>query len=240
MPIGKHNAPLYDMAEWYACHPIVDERARGRCEHCGVPNHRIIVRVAGVLHLRREANRAAARYALSLGLTPNTRTTFWRFTRGRDLRWRDQWGNALQGELRPRLWEGRAPAIQARVRIVLTRAHLNQKNWDHRPENIAALCQWCHNHHDAVYRAKNAKRTRELRKDAGRPLVAATAEPVPRGYGVVVTYQNGRLVSRVECATQEAYYRVIQERGRWCAEVRHARDMLGEVYHASAALEGAA
>lgn len=37
--------------------------------------------------------------------------------------------------------------------IVLTVAHLNHKPEDCRPENLAALCQRCHNRHDAQHRA---------------------------------------------------------------------------------------
>lgn len=49
--------------------------------------------------------------------------------------------------------------------IVLTVAHV----YDHRPEaasflNLAALCQKCHNDHDAKMRRSNAKRRREERQ----------------------------------------------------------------------------
>ena len=51
-----------------------------------------------------------------------------------------------------------------RVRIVLTIAHLhdpNPQNCD--DDNLAALCQQCHNRHDAPMRARNAARARRLR-----------------------------------------------------------------------------
>ncbi len=41
------------------------------------------------------------------------------------------------------------------IRVVLTIAHLNHNISDNRDENLAALCQRCHNRHDAKYRASN-------------------------------------------------------------------------------------
>ncbi len=51
-------------------------------------------------------------------------------------------------------------------KVVLTAAHV----YDHRPEaasllNLAALCQKCHNGHDAKMRAKNRKKNQQLKKD---------------------------------------------------------------------------
>lgn len=47
------------------------------------------------------------------------------------------------------------------ARIVLTIAHLeNPDPMDCRPENLAALCQRCHNRLDAPMRAANARATR--------------------------------------------------------------------------------
>ena len=43
------------------------------------------------------------------------------------------------------------------VKIVLTIAHLNHDTTDNRDENLAALCQKCHNNYDKHYRAKNRK-----------------------------------------------------------------------------------
>jgi hypothetical protein len=60
-------------------------------------------------------------------------------------------------------------------KIVLTIAHLNHDPSDNRDENLAALCQWCHNHHDVEFRQANARKTRVTRKDAGRPLFAEAA-----------------------------------------------------------------
>jgi hypothetical protein len=50
-------------------------------------------------------------------------------------------------------------------KVVLTCAHI----YDHRPEaasllNLAALCQRCHNRHDAKFRSENRKRNKEMKK----------------------------------------------------------------------------
>lgn len=49
------------------------------------------------------------------------------------------------------------------VKIVLTIAHLNHDVTDNRPENLAALCQRCHNQHDVEFRAENRKRNRDAK-----------------------------------------------------------------------------
>jgi len=61
------------------------------------------------------------------------------------------------------------PVRQAhRVRVILTIAHFNHDPADNRDENLMALCQWCHLHHDQSHH----KATRSARKDARRPLLA--------------------------------------------------------------------
>ena len=53
------------------------------------------------------------------------------------------------------------------ITVVLTVAHLhNPDPMDVRDENLAALCQRCHNRHDAPMRAANAKATRERKAAA--------------------------------------------------------------------------
>lgn len=48
------------------------------------------------------------------------------------------------------------------TKIVLTVAHWHDKNpMDCRPENLKALCQRCHLHHDKEQHQTNARRTRE-------------------------------------------------------------------------------
>lgn len=57
------------------------------------------------------------------------------------------------------------------VGIVLTVAHLNHTAGDDRDENLAALCQWCHLHHDQQLHVQSARETRKDRKDAARGLL---------------------------------------------------------------------
>lgn len=58
------------------------------------------------------------------------------------------------------------------VRVVLTVAHLNHDPSDMRDDNLAALCQWCHLHHDQQHHAE----TRATRKDQARPILAKCTE----------------------------------------------------------------
>jgi hypothetical protein len=51
-----------------------------------------------------------------------------------------------------------------KVKIVLTIAHLNHDPTDNRPENTPALCQLCHNRHDAKHRARERVRREDERK----------------------------------------------------------------------------
>lgn len=46
------------------------------------------------------------------------------------------------------------------IRIVLTVAHLDHNIGNNDPSNLAALCQRCHNRHDAPMRARNRKARR--------------------------------------------------------------------------------
>lgn len=51
------------------------------------------------------------------------------------------------------------------IKIILTIAHLNNPDpMDCRPENLAALCQRCHNRHDAGMRQRNAAETRRKKR----------------------------------------------------------------------------
>jgi 5-methylcytosine-specific restriction endonuclease McrA len=54
-----------------------------------------------------------------------------------------------------------------RVKIVLTIAHLDQDPRNNDPANLQALCQRCHNLHDAPHRRRNAGETRRGRKAVG-------------------------------------------------------------------------
>ncbi len=49
------------------------------------------------------------------------------------------------------------PVVRKPVKIVCTTAHLNHNVEDNRDENLAFLCQKCHNGHDAKMRAAGRK-----------------------------------------------------------------------------------
>jgi hypothetical protein len=65
--------------------------------------------------------------------------------------------------------EGKRTGRLRQIYVVLTIAHLNHTPGDDRPENLKALCQWCHLNYDKLHH----KETRALRKDRTRPLLAA-------------------------------------------------------------------
>jgi hypothetical protein len=72
--------------------------------------------------------------------------------------WRCQWCAAANGEPHPITGS----------RVVLTVAHvLNDEPEDVRPENLAALCQRCHNHHDGPSRRAGIRRRRDERIGQG-------------------------------------------------------------------------
>jgi hypothetical protein len=86
-------------------------------------------------------------------------TVMWWRQRGQ-ARWRDQ-----HGRFTPPMaaWPGRQREIRAQVGV----AHLNHVAGDDRDDNLKALCNWCHLHHDRLQH----RETRCARKDAARPLL---------------------------------------------------------------------
>lgn len=58
------------------------------------------------------------------------------------------------------------PELPHVIRIVLTVAHLDHDTTNNSDENLATLCQRCHNRHDAAYRQGNAAATRRQRRIA--------------------------------------------------------------------------
>ena len=74
--------------------------------------------------------------------------------------WRCKWCGAVNGKPHP----------DTGSIVVLTVAHLeNPDPMDVRDENLAALCQACHNRLDAPMRAQHAAETRRQKKvDAGQ------------------------------------------------------------------------
>lgn len=158
MPIKPENRHYYERPEWRAVCQIVDERAGGRCERCQAPDRRNITRVYGQR-------------------TPASpiRLMFWRTRRKGTLgNWHGGDGEILQSSP-PALYNGPRQSSYILIKVILTHAHLNQDPGDNRPDNVALLCQWCHNSHDARARAEHARETRCKAKDEARPLIAAEA-----------------------------------------------------------------
>jgi 5-methylcytosine-specific restriction endonuclease McrA len=58
-----------------------------------------------------------------------------------------------------------ADGLDCGYRIVLTIAHLDHDPTHNDPSNLRALCQTCHNRHDAKHRAANRSHTAALKRD---------------------------------------------------------------------------
>lgn len=158
MPIRPDLRPLYRTPEWRAARRRVLERAGGQfdtsgrylggahCEECGKPD-RTHVYV----------------YAMSDERRGGLRVQYWT-AEGRS-RWRDCFGKLMPRALWP------AAGLPRRIWAEIGVCHRNGRAGDDRPENLAAWCQWCHLHHDALQH----RETRCARKDAARPLLEALA-----------------------------------------------------------------
>jgi hypothetical protein len=143
MPIRPELRKFYGRHWRQVIRPRILARARNRCEQCGKPN-RTTVLVARAPDL------------------PDVQ--YWIGVRSKS--WRDCHGQSFPSTIKI-LGQPRG------IRVVLTVAHLNWIPGDDREENLRALCQWCHLHHD---RAQH-KFVRCARKDAQRPLLAALEAP---------------------------------------------------------------
>jgi len=152
MPIRPELRHFYTGPAWRAVRERIRARAGNACECCGVPN--------GIVALR----------AYSWWTPATLPATVFKM------------GGTLYGcsliELPWRTIGLKEPIRACFVRdschwvgIVCTCAHLNHVAGDDRDENLMFLCQWCHLSYDSPHHA----RTREARKDAARPILAAAA-----------------------------------------------------------------
>jgi 5-methylcytosine-specific restriction endonuclease McrA len=147
MPIRADLRHFYRTPEWRAARARVMARAGDKCEHCGKPNRANVWTSTGVVEL---APRDRLPYM------------FWSPADSPRLVWHNQFG-----ELRELSEAMLSPASWPRlIRVVIGVAHLNHVPGDERDENLRALCQWCHLHHDKQQHAQ----TRGARKDASRPI----------------------------------------------------------------------
>lgn len=71
--------------------------------------------------------------------------------------------------------EDKTGLVDGDIRIVLTIAHLDHDPSNNDADNLAALCQRCHNRHDAAHRARN-RRARERAAYVTGDLFTATEE----------------------------------------------------------------
>ena len=132
MPIRPENRHRYP-ADW----PLISERVRvdagNRCEWCGAPNGALIRR--GTFRGRPVWSEAASAHC--------------------DVVCADT-GLRYIGESHDTCDLGRP------VRVVLTVAHLDHRPENNARENLAALCQRCHNRYDSPHRAatRAARRNR--------------------------------------------------------------------------------
>ena len=147
MPIRPEFREFYGREWRTVVRPAILRRAGYKCEQCQKPNHAHVwvwSGPSGQYWTRVKGDGQLWHYCALGGGTGNFRLI------------RDQWNQARQ------------------IRVVLTIAHLNHTPGDDRPENLMALCQWCHLNYDKVHH----RETRATRKDRSRELLALPAAAV--------------------------------------------------------------
>lgn len=136
MPIRPEMKARYPK-DWKYVRARIQTRAGNKCEWCRVPNLTWVIRLQKD---HRQWLQAASKYDVLTAA----------FVAGRV-----QWGLCR----RPLLFR---PA----VRVVCTTAHVHDRDPANcADDNLAFLCQLCHNRHDARDRAINAARRRSSRRD---------------------------------------------------------------------------
>ena len=127
MPIRPENVARYPK-DWPQISQQIRQRARNKCEWCGVHNGQLGGRTAtGAWCPAHATGTNAGRTPSGLDWPPEGEAA---------------WCTAPGGE-----------SVMLRiVRIVLTVAHLDHTPENCEPENLKALCQRCHNIYDAPHR----------------------------------------------------------------------------------------
>ena len=157
MPIRPEMKGRYPN-DWGEIRLAVLERADMECERCGVPQYAVGYRDNDGRFMPLGGNGpcdAAGRGQVWPGLAPLTHKEAWSFVS-------DLNDHRSHHDKPPHDADGNRWFV-----IVLTVAHLH----DHRPEvvdwqgvrygNLAALCQRCHNRHDAAHRQRGIKERRD-------------------------------------------------------------------------------
>ena len=122
---------------WKAIRAQILVRARNKCERCGRPNGVAVLVCSDGAWNRFEWESAA------------------------DGEWRDADGEFTRNR------SDEDKAVAHVTKTVLTVAHLDHDPTNNAPENLRALCQRCHLSHDAAERARNARRTRDMKRGQG-------------------------------------------------------------------------
>ncbi len=132
MPIRPENRALYP-ADWKAISKRIRyERAKNKCEQCGVRNGAIGGRdTAGEFHKAH-----ACGETLKGWQSPELGSTWW------------------CGKENPKMLRI--------IKIVLTVAHLNHDPTDCRDQNLRALCQRCHLRYDASMKKERARQRKAV------------------------------------------------------------------------------
>lgn len=132
MPCNYKNYPDNWKTE---IRPAILNRAKNKCEQCGVKNRAFILRGEW---------RGRNVYQDSEGWIYDAATSA-------------KVGGDCLGEVDK---TGRGKMIK----IILTVAHLDHNTKNNKKSNLKALCQKCHLAHDAALHAENARRTRNKKK----------------------------------------------------------------------------
>lgn len=130
MPIDYKKYP----ANWKTeIRPSILERARNCCEICGVENYMGIIRgTYGGVEVWEDIN-----------------SNVYLYPTGEFVGNIDESGCYID-----------YPDDRKGITIILTIAHLDHDITNNDPTNLKALCQKCHNRHDAKYRAQNRKKNK--------------------------------------------------------------------------------
>ena len=125
MPIDYKKYPKNWKSE---IRPQILERAKNKCEFCGVENHAYIFR--GIMN-------GVEVYQNDQGYIFNAENS-----------------KCID---RDYFAEIEAPAKRKAIKVVLTIAHLDHNIANNNHDNLRALCQRCHNKYDSKQRAHNRK-----------------------------------------------------------------------------------
>lgn len=135
MPIKPENKALYPPYWRQLSKYIREERAGNKCESCGVENR------IGVFRCTYEGRECYQTFNGDL-YDANTSELIARDTEN---------------------WDDLTPTgSNLAIKVILTVAHLDHNPVNSHPSNLKALCQRCHNRHDAKHRAETRRNTKNI------------------------------------------------------------------------------